>query len=143
MFLCSIGTTQAVTDTAKQKTETFSKEIYKDVKSVIASLSSSLKVGAEHVYGVLVKQQIVKSWIHTSCVILGFIMLILGLKAYKNDDEDWIADGEPTLLAVIRIIQLIMGFVFLMIGLINIDIIITGFVNPEFGAIEHILNLVK
>lgn len=118
------------------------KTIYFDIKSGIAGLAAALKVTAEHVYTILVKQQVVNSII---CLILGIISIIFIINWFKKykSDEKWDSDHGPTALGLVRITQIIIGFILLAISLVNIDVIITGFINPEYGAIKEILNFIK
>ena len=126
---------------------TFSK-VYNDVKEGIAGLATALKAPAEHVYEILVRQQIIYSLIHLIVLLIGLIGLILTWKYIlwintpkaddKNSrvyyDENWAF--FPAILGIISIIMF--G-----IGLINIDVIFTGFLNPEYGAIKDIINFIK
>lgn len=121
-------------------TSSVTKTIYQDVKSALVGLSSGLKVGAEHVYEILVKQQIVNS---ITYLILLTIALLLIIPLYRfikfcvNNDD--INEGH---FWICFFGVIIIGF-FNVIMLFNIDNIIMGFVNPEYGAIEKILELIK
>lgn len=116
------------------------KMIYTDIKSNIQALSSALKVGAEHVYGILVKQQVVNSitWLIFSilCIICIIVFIKIVMLASKNNWDD---DGTIGFVFVAGIGCI----VFLIICLAHIDTIVTGFVNPEYGAIKEIINFVK
>ena len=122
--------------------------MYSDFKQGIIALSSSLKVGAEHVYGVLVKQQIVYGVVWLFVLLIGFLLMLNWIKQYKNKDEKWwvekqYTDGYPTVLGFIRIIQVLVCFVMMIIGLLHLDVIMTGFINPEYGAIQDVIEMVK
>jgi hypothetical protein len=116
--------------------------IYTDIKDGIAALASGLKVGAEHVYTILVKQQIVKAITWLILFILSIILIVNWLNKY-NSKEIWADDDEPTGLGVVRVMQILAGICIFILSMINIDTIITGFVNPEYGAIETIIDIVK
>lgn len=122
---------------------TFTK-VYNDVKAGVSGLASALKVGAEHVYQVLIKQQVVKAI--TWCIILitCFISCIYWFKACKST-ERWYssADEAPTGIGVIRVFQIIISGVFLCVSLLNVDLIITGFINPEYGALKEVMEFIK
>jgi hypothetical protein len=136
--------------------------MYNDVKSGIAGLASALKIGAEHVYIVIVKQQVVHA---VSNLIL--VLILMGLayflynqsrKTYKahlvqcgykegdkssnnNIDLDDSAKGVASvILGVLSAIALICG-----IGVFctSYDTIIMGFINPEYGAMKDIMDFVK
>jgi uncharacterized Tic20 family protein len=124
------------------------KLMYSDLKQGIGALASSLKVGAEHVYEVLVRQQIVYGIVYLFLSVIGFILILNWIKKYKDDKEKWITkDGysgeDPTGLGIIRTIQIIIAFVMIGIGIFNIESIMTGFINPEYGAIQDVIEMVK
>ena len=52
-------------------------------------------------------------------------------------------DSYPTGLGVVRVLQLCFGLTFVIIGICNIDTIITGVINPEYGAIQEIIDMIK
>ena len=133
-----IVTTQAQTDTNTTKVSTEINSVvsnfYDKTTEVISNLAKSLKVPAEHVYGVLVKQQVVKSWtwviVDLALFLIAGILWVSWLKDKRDRDEWW---GLPTFFTIV-----FLGF---FAG--SISTIVTGFVNPEYGAINEILNLLK
>lgn len=120
---------------------TFSK-VYTDVKTGIAALASSLKVGAEHVYEILVRQQLVKSitWLVEILVII-LLFIFMAKPVWKwsttNADESGGISYAPGVILYICL------SVSLIVGLCHIENIITGFVNPEYGAIKDIISIVN
>lgn len=125
-------------------TSSISKQIYSDIKGVVVGLADALKVGSEHVYKILVKQQIVNSVIYIILLLFGLYFIYNFIKAYKDKDEEWEYDSAtPSGISIVRILQIIVGGIMFFVGIINIDVIITGFINPEYGAIEKILNILK
>lgn len=135
------------------------KEVYSDIKSGLTALGSSLKVGSEHVYEVLVKQQYVYSIVYTLLIILSIILMIICCKAipklgWRDDyyyQRDWENKGgyegfKKTQLGFINIIYIILAIISLIgliFGFLYMDQIITGFINPEYGAIKEILEVIK
>lgn len=117
--------------------------MYTDFKQGVIALGSVLKVGAEHVYGVLVRQQIVYGIIYLLFLICGVLLTYNWIKKYKDKNEDWTNGQDPTGLGIVRTIQIIIAFIFIFIGTFNIDKTITGFVNPEYGAIEEVIKMVE
>ncbi len=53
--------------------------------------------------------------------------------------NDFEADG----LIFIGVLIGELSLLFLIVGIVHIDVIVTGFVNPEYGAIKEILTFVK
>ena len=138
-------------DTALHQADTskLSHKIYADVKSALTGLASGLKVGAEHVYAVLVKQSIVDAITYLLIGVIGFLIVLSWFRSYKSsekwvagEDGDFVDDG-PTMLGVVRIIQGVIGIVMFLIMMFNISTVVMGFVNPEFGAIQTILDFAK
>ena len=99
-------------------------------------------MGAEHVYYVLVKQAIVEAIIFLVVGVIGLILCTRFINQYKSD-EIWSDAGDITGLGIIRFIQFIFGCILFLVGILNIDVIITGFVNPEYAAIKEILNTLR
>lgn len=100
----------------------------------INGIAKSLQVPAEHVYKILVKQQVVNAttWL-ISDLLITFITIILWIswiKDKKERDNWW---GIPVILSCIT----------LLFYICNIDIIVSGYINPEYGAIKEIMNLIK
>lgn len=114
---------------------TFTK-VYKDVKGAIEGLASGLKVGATHVYLVLVKQQYINAWIWIILGGVGIILAITGVILLFGKEEIDDMRGIP------GIILGILGLAFFFICICNLDAIITGFANPEYGALKEIIKLV-
>ncbi len=129
------------------KVELTKEQIYTDIKQTIATIAEGLSVGAEHVYGVLVKQQVVSA-IATTCLLVmflgtGTLFFVLSNRAWKitlkNDRHANYGDGiEGGYLAI----GIILGIFFLVFTIFSITDIVTGFVNPEYGAIKEILDLI-
>jgi hypothetical protein len=141
LLLLVAFTASAQTDSSKV---TFDR-VYSDVKSAVSGIGSALKVGAEHVYEVLVKQQFVQSI--TGLFTLIFIWAILSLlvwKLPKNRDFYFDELDLPHIYTFLLGIGLIVGSIFSVVYTVGIiPVIITGFINPEYGAIREILETIK
>lgn len=119
---------------------TFSK-VYTDVKTGIAALASSLKVGAEHVYGVLVMQQIVKSITYVLWLPFSLILAFFLMRGYKYLDASNRFDEAGRALYIV--FGAMLALFPILVFMFNIETIVTGFVNPEYGAIIYIISIVK
>lgn len=139
LFLCSTLATFGQSDT----TELTKEKIYEDVKGAITQLSSALEVGAEHVYSILVKQQVVTAWVWITVdlfwlfttVFLFVLTLKVGQPVKYNFDY---APFGPILCCLIC-----SGIITILTIIFTVNTIITGFLNPEYGAITEILDLLK
>lgn len=117
------------------------KEVYTDIKAGLSGLGSALKVGSEHVYEVLIKQQIVYGILYSIIFLLGIILTSIGIRMFhKSKTSDWEA---PTILILSILCFWVGGLTLLGIGIGHIDNITTGFINPEYGAIKDILEFIK
>lgn len=124
---------------------TFS-QVYNDFKGAISGIGEALKVGAEHVYEVLVRQQVVISVSYLIGILIGsvfcyFILSYSFKNMYETNRHGHKEFNEGTLPFF-----LVGGF--LCIGLLlftiaHIGVIVTGFVNPEYGAIMEIKSFIK
>lgn len=119
--------------------------VYNDIKDVVKGLAESLQVGAEHVYEVLVRQQVVISISWTLLFAFIIILIIIWkntmLKHFLRKIEESKYDKADYWVGIV--VSTIVLILLLLPPLFHIDVIITGFVNPEYGAIKEIMELVK
>ena len=132
--------TYAIQDSVKQDFKTV---VYKDVKDVIKSLAETLKVGTEHVYGVLVKQSVVDSIVWLILGIMSAILLYFSVRIIKSLTWENDSEGAEIPLFVLSLLIGGVGLCLLIGTTLNIDTIVTGFVNPEYLAIEKIVSMLK
>lgn len=127
----------------KDSTQVTWSQVYQDFKGALSGASDALKTGSEHVYEVLVRQQYVQS------VSLLIVILILGTASYfalkfvnRKSIIDALDDVEPgACFAVIGTAGLILGT--LIFTTVHATEIVTGFVNPEYGAIQEIRKFIR
>lgn len=127
-------------------------KVYNDTKAGIIGLSSALKIGASHVYVVMVKQQIVTS-ITNSIVLflLLFSLICVSFTFYKNykntlnENHSWYRDNleDHFGLLGLLIISVVLGVITLVAILSTLSETIMGLVNPEYGAMKDIISFVK
>lgn len=127
-------------DTAKL---TFAR-VYGDVKAGIVGLASALKVGAEHVYKVIVKQQVVNA-ITNLLIVLVLLVLCLRLwSMHRTAASKYGRDWDDYASAVVPLLgTLALGIIAIILFIIDANSIVMGFVNPEYGAMKDILEFVK
>lgn len=115
-------------------------QVYNDVKEGITDLAIALKIPAEHVYGVLVKQQIIKSITYSFLPLGALILIFIFIKLYKKGNkEDWEDNQNMGWL----IITGILTFIFIIASIMALSYIVQGFANPEYSAIKEIITFVK
>jgi hypothetical protein len=126
---------------------TFAK-VYTDVKAGMVGLAEGLKVGVEHVYKILVIQQVVNAVMFCALALIGSILLILSYKLWGRTkfgtgyNSDELREGRATDVLGAIVFGLF-GFICLGIGIGHIDVIAMGFINPEYGAIRDIISFIK
>lgn len=140
--------------TAVDTSSTF-KTFYNDLKSGVGALASSLKIGATEVFKILVKQQLVQSisWLLVIIVLLGlgFYALSCGKKrvdaanSKRTQDENY---GRNYSIGDVQFLEYMIASIFLIGGGLGMlcmlcTNIVTGFVNPEYGAIMDIMSMIK
>lgn len=119
-------------------TVTFGK-VYNDVKSGLVELGAALKVGAEHVYIVLVRQQRVNAI--TSTVLYVFIIFDFWLFAWALRTAE--PGSKVTLTDVVSIISGLLALVGAIYFFATLRATVGGYVNPEYGAIKDILRIIQ
>lgn len=111
------------------------------VTTAITGLAESLQVPADHVYAVLVKQQFVNS-LTTSLIFIIFFLIPLTYtrKVFRWADKADI-DGEHwTIWFIIGPLPSVAGLIYFFV---TVSTLMMGFINPEYGAMQEIVNFVK
>lgn len=103
----------------------------------IDALAAKLSVTADHLYGVLVRQAHITAVVDVFWIVLGFIGIWGGVLWIKKAIKDF-DNGEPFFWLGIGIIC----FGALLIS-INFNECVTGFMNPEYLAVDTLKSLFK
>ena len=118
------------------------------IEATIVSLAEQLKQPAEHVYKIMVKQQYIKAFEGILVLLIVILFGYLTIK-YASNIEDWeygtVYENKPTYSIgafYVSSISLFIAILVLLVGQYPMDII-QGFINPEYGAIQDIINLIK
>ena len=123
----SVNITTTVVDIPDSSQLTMNK-VYEDMKQGIAGLASSLKVGVEYIWTILIRQQTVKSIVYLIIMIIGLILLINWTKKYKSNEE-WCNNDFTTGLGVIRVFQVIIGGILFIFSFILSCFIVLVFID--------------
>lgn len=131
-------------------------EVYQDIKGALAAAGDALKVGSEHVYEIMVRQQMVNSVAITIALtissILSIYLIRMGFKNLKVDKARTFKDrygevrngtGECVEVILPTAVGCFIGLVTLIAMSLNFQDILTGFLNPEYGAIMDIKDFIK
>ena len=113
-------------------------ELYPDVKSAIVSIAQGIGVASEHVYKVLVKKYVVTGIKELLLFVFFILIFISGVfftaKYIKNNTC-------ITWKLIPCVLMVILGLFTL--SKVNYDDMLMGLINPEFGALNYILEYVK
>lgn len=123
-------------------------QVYNDVKEGITGLATALKEPAEHIYKLMVKQQFINSITYCMFPLLSIVFIIVSvsfLKKSKWGEDDFGVKEEERFnrYASLSMITVALSIVLLIISFALTDDIITGFMNPEYGAIKEIMSFIK
>lgn len=113
-------------------------EAYPEVKAALVMIAKSLGIAVEHVYMVLVKKYVVEGVAEAMFFVPGVLLVIIGLIRLRK----YMVNNQPIKWGVLYPIGLlIVGFIFL--GLVDYNKMLMGLINPEYGAINYILEYSK
>ena len=159
MMTFSLYSKDSTTNNIPDSTKLTLATVYADAKEAMKGLGAALKVGSEHVYGVLVKQQVVKSVSDIILIVFLLAVSIFGVnytrKTYKahlklcgyvEGQYNRIAlddSAKGILSVVLAIVSIVCIIVFFTTTICCYEEIVTGFINPEYGAIKEIMDLIK
>lgn len=119
----------------------------KDTTELLKQLAAQLGTTTEYLWRVLVNQAHIDAIItiiqSIFLLTISIIILKLHLKFIKKDASGRTSYYNSEALTVAMSMVAIVGVVFIFVVVLNIDEIINGFFNPEYWALEHILNKVK
>ena len=129
---------KAVVTTVYGDAKSVAETIYPDAKAAVSELAKALGVGAEYVWSVLVKQFVVKGIAELLVFVLGLLLLIAGivwLARYliKNAEVDW---------KIIPSIMLLLASIVILVDVEYVNML-QGIINPDFGAINYVLDFIK
>ena len=113
----------------------------KELQEVLKVLADQFGTTVSHVWEILVKQQMVDSITTIAMIVAMAIICILSIivlvRAKKYSDEKNDYDSDSVIIS--RAIAIITGALLVLIVPFCLDNIVTGFVNPEYGALMDIL----
>lgn len=145
-------TTEPITNsenitTAERIIDKYSGKIY----DLVVEMAESLSVPAEYLWKVLVRQAIVESIVYIILLLLGtyfiylFYNFLTKIEKWRwdyNFQGDVPSDKDNNSVAgrfTVKILIGIAGVVMFLTGIFHIEVIVQGIVNPEYKAIEMII----
>lgn len=129
---------KAVVQTVYSDLKDGTSTIMPSVKDAVVSIGKSIGVAAEHVYNVLVKKYVVMGIKELMIFAGGLILLVVGLVICLRKTSK---DGPITYALIAPAAMFLIGLI-MMIN-VNYDNMLMGLINPEYGAIDYILEYSK
>jgi hypothetical protein len=111
------------------------------VSAAIVAIAKELKQPVEHVYTILVRQQIVKSITYLFLFIVTIVLSYISIKSITHPKATW--EDDLNVYSLGGIILAIISLIILIVFLCNFNKMVTGFVNPEYGALQDIIGFIK
>lgn len=128
---------KSVVTTVYEDAKTGLGSIYPDVRSAVISIGKAIGVAAEHVYTVLVKKYFVIGIKHLCVALFGLILIIIGSVMWNKTTKN-----KPiTYRVALPLIFVIVGII--TVARVDYDEMLMGLINPEYGAINYILDYTK
>jgi len=123
------------------------KTLYGDVKSLapelkegLASIAEGLKTTSEKAWDILVLQQQVWSWCFLFVTLSAIFLWWKFFKQYKLTSTDLTETGEiKTSNKILSFLLICLALVDSIIAGLHFEQMVTGFINPEFGALRTII----
>jgi len=116
------------------------KVIAPKIESAITEIAKGLKTGAANVWEILVKQQLVWSLCYLLIFILAIASWIHFYYRFNKGSREVNEDGEWRAANIaIAAITCILSIAISIAAVQNLEPMMTGFFNPEFGAMRNII----
>lgn len=112
--------------------------LYPDIRSALVAIGKAIGVAAEHVYNVLVKKFVVDGIVQLLPFLLGIILIIISWVKFGRYFKYY---HRPEWHILYPITLLTIGVIILFH--VNYNVMIMGLVNPEYGALNYILEYSK
>ncbi|MBM7600485.1 putative membrane protein [Virgibacillus halotolerans] len=132
-------------------------EIYGQASQYIDAIASNLGVAAEHVYGMLVRQQVISGWVWMGvglivvivCLALITFTIVANVKAKwdksfwsrapKNGYAKYLTYGDEVFSLVMVAVAVVLLVIF---SIISVESALKV-ANPEYYAIKEIMDVIK
>lgn len=119
-------------------TDITKREVYDDIKSALREAGEALQVGSEHVYEIFIKQQYVKAVRGLIIIMITIILLFFLYKYTLYINKLYKEEKDITGEGIVYFIYIILVILMFMVSIKVSNHILTGFINPEYGAIQEI-----
>jgi len=148
---------QDSTTTQITETERIVDKYVDQATEAMKGLATALEVPAEHVYDILVWQQLatgIATFIIWGILVIALIIMInSAIKAWKNHHKEAKESGDRyfdlgdsssgVIALILTIVSAFLGIIMLVFIPIEFSEAIVKILNPEYGAIKEIMDLIK
>lgn len=120
----------------------------KELTGLLEQLAEKLGTTTEYLWGVLITQAKVSAIIDLMYIVLVSIIGVIIWKVHKHlmkkdaDGDTKYYDLEELAIVPMVIVSIIWGVLFV-VCFFSLGNIISGFVNPDYWALEQVLDIVK
>ena len=123
-------------------------QVVDNVSNKVVALAEALKVPAEKVFIVMVKQQTMNAISDAIFICIFFVLFLLGvIGLFRKDSYKYNSYYDQTGFSangyVALIMSIVFGLIFMIFSLCESSDVIMGLFNPEYGAIQDIIEMIK
>lgn len=117
--------------------------VFAGIEKTVTNLADQLKVPAEKLWTILVRQQTIKSISSIALfVTILFVCFSALFWAYKRADKYKYGVYDEAETAIPTLISLAVLFSMTIISIVNFNEVLAGLINPEYGALKEILRAI-
>ena len=119
-------------------------------ETIIWDIATSLQLTSEYVFETLVSGMYVEGWIGLICLVVAFIisleLFFLSVKLWKIHTKNTKKSAysiDSSGFDIFSVVAFALGICFLMYSIFSIKTSAIKIINPEYAAIQHIVNHAK
>jgi hypothetical protein len=121
-------------------------EVLKQVFEYLDKIGAKIGMTADMIWPWLVKQQYVEFGLSIGVLAIGLILIPTAIRITKKHhpfDDDLYGDKKVDMKRTFMCINVIAAFALTIIGCLTVIINLPGVLNPEFYALQNLMNMLK
>lgn len=122
-----------------EKTYQVAQAVVPKLERALQSLGNTLKVGASEVWDILVKQQLV--W--ALCILLCLLATLFSWWHFYYRVAEWRKNDHQEAYISVCVITFIIAGAGTIVTAMNFQDMMTGFINPRFGALKTVVEIAQ
>lgn len=111
-----------------------------ETNKLIETLAAKLGTTTEYLWGVLLRQAPIDA---TICLLANVVIIIMGVVLYKVHQHFKDKETSDAFEFLFPIVCLVFASCAIVLPIVTISNIINGYFNPEFWALDYIINHIK